>query len=254
MTMTSNNADTASSDIQAVLNRLATRAMGLTGADIERIVRQARLKARREKRAIRYQDLEDGIRMDRPQVPYDLRWRLAIHEAGHAVVHHALKLGPIHGLTIDTPGGGGFSLLGFAASGSDTLSYREDMLAMFMAGRAAEQIVVGSVSAGSGGAEDSDLARATKLALAIERTLGFGAVQPLLYRNDRNPTTVLDANPDLSARIHARLEKALARASEILNDHRDRLDRLTAALFKDQALDGEAVRRILGVGERPKGG
>lgn len=66
MTTTSTSADAAASDIQAVLNRLATRAMGLTGADIERIVRQARLKARREKRAIRYQDLEDGIRMDRP--------------------------------------------------------------------------------------------------------------------------------------------------------------------------------------------
>lgn len=186
-------------------------------------------------------------------MPYDLRWHLAIHEAGHAVVHHALKLGPVHGLTIDTPGGG-YSLLGFAASGSDTLGYREDMLVMFMAGRAAEQIVVGSVSAGSGGAEDSDLARATKLALAIERSLGFGAVQPLLYRNDRNPTTVLDSNADLSARIHARLEKALARASEILADSRDRLDRLTAALFKDQALDGVAVRRILGRGERVEGG
>lgn len=57
--------------IRAVLNRLATRAMGLTGADIERIVRQARLNARREKRSIRYQDIEDGIRMDRPQVPHD---------------------------------------------------------------------------------------------------------------------------------------------------------------------------------------
>lgn len=253
MIATSNNTNAAPSDIQAVLSRLATRTMGLTGADIERIVRQARLKARREKRSIRYQDLEDGIRMDRPQVPYDLRWHFAIHEAGHAVVHHALRLGPIHGLNIDAPAGGGYSLLGFTASGSDTLGYREDMLAMFMAGRAAEQIVVGSVSAGSGGADDSDLDRATKMALAMERSLGFGTVQPLLYRHDRNPTTVLDANPDLAARIHARLEKALARASDILTDNRDRLDRLTAALFKAQALDEEAVSRILGGGEQPEG-
>ena len=237
--------------VQAALNRLATRAMGLTGADIERIVRQARLKARRQKRSIRYEDIEEGIRMDRPQVPYDLRWRFAIHESGHAVVHHALRLGPIHGLNIDTPGGGGYSQLGFTASGSDTLGYREDMLAMLMAGRAAEQIVVGSVSAGSGGTDDSDLARATKLALAMERSLGFGAIQPLLYRGDRDPTAVLDGNPDLAARVHARLEKAFARAVEILTANRDRLDRVTAALFKDQSLDGEVLRRILGREERP---
>ncbi len=254
MTTTSTHLESVSPEaVQTALNRLATRAMGLTGADIERIVRQARLKARRQKRLIRYEDIEEGIRMDRPQVPYDLRWRFAIHESGHAVVHHALRLGPIHGLNIDTPGGGGYSQLGFTASGSDTLGYREDMLAMLMAGRAAEQIVVGSVSAGSGGTDDSDLARATRLALAIERSLGFGPVQPLLYRHDRNPTTVLDANPDLAARIHARLEKALVRASDILTDNRDRLDRLTAALFKAQALDEEAVSRILGGGEQPEG-
>ncbi|MDH0116918.1 ATP-dependent Zn protease [Rhizobium pusense] len=235
----------------SLLKRLATRAMGLTGADIERIVRQARLKARREKRSIRYEDLEDGIRMDRPQVPYDLRWRFAIHESGHAVVHHALRLGPIHGLNIDVPGGGGYSQLGFTASGSDTLGYREDMLAMLMAGRAAEQIVVGKVSAGSAGSDESDLARATKMALAMERSLGFGAIQPLLYRDDKDPTIVLDGNPDLAARIHARLEKAFARAVEIVNENRDKLDALTNALFDAQALDGEAVRRLLKDGDRP---
>jgi cell division protease FtsH len=246
MTTASNDTDHAMAEaIYAALNKLATRAMGLTGADIERIVRQARLKARREKRTIRYEDIEEGIRMDRPQVPYDLRWRYAIHESGHAVVHHALRLGPIHGLNIDTPGGGGYSQLGFTASGSDTLGYREDMLAMLMAGRAAEQVVVGKVSSGSAGSDDSDLARATKIALAIERSLGFGAVQPLLYRDDKDPTAVLDGNPDLAARIHARLEMALARAVEIINENRDKFDALTRALFDAQALDGSFVSKIM---------
>jgi cell division protease FtsH len=218
--------------------------MGLTGADVERIVREARQVARRQKRPVRYKDLEDGIRMHRPQLPHDLRWRFAVHEAGHAIVHHVLKLGPIQGITIDMPEGG-YNLLSFHRSGSDTLGYREDLLTMLMAGRAAEQIVFCSISVGSAGAEDSDLARATRLALAMERTLGFGAVQPLLYRDDKDPTPVLDAHPDLAARVHARLEKALGRAAEILNDTRERLDRLTAALFEHQALDGDAVIEIL---------
>lgn len=231
-------------DVQSVLKRLGTRAMGLTGADVERIVREARQAARRQKRPVRYLDLEDGIRMHRPQLPHDLRWRFAVHEAGHAVVHHALKLGPIQGITIDMSDGG-YSLLAFHRSGSDTLSYREDLLAMLMAGRAAEHVVFCSISVGSAGSEDSDLARATRLALALERSLGFGAVQPLLYRDDKDPTPVLDAYPDLAARVHARLEKALAKAMDVLTGNRDTLDRLTAVLFEQQVLDGEAVRGIL---------
>lgn len=232
------------SDVQSVLMRLGTRAMGLTGADVERVVREARQVARRQKRPVRYQDLEDGIRMNRPQLPHDLRWRFAVHEAGHAVVHHVLKLGPIQGITIDMPDGG-YSLLAFQRSGSDMLSYRENLLAMLLAGRAAEQIVLCSVSVGSSGSEDSDLARATRLALALERSLGFGAVQPLIYRDDKDPTPVLDAHPDLAARVHARLEKALAKAMDLLTGNRERLHRLTAALFKHQVLDGEVVGRIL---------
>lgn len=238
------NAGPISADVQTILKRLGTRAMGLTGADVERVVREARQTARRQKRLMRYQDLEDGIRMHRPQLPHDLRWRFAVHEAGHAIVHHVLKLGPIQGITIDMPDGG-YSLLAFQRSGSDMLSYREDLLAMLLAGRAAEQIVFCSVSVGSAGSEDSDLARATRLALALERSLGFGAVQPLLYRDDKDPTPVLDAHPDLAARVHARLERALAKANDVLNGNRERLDRLTAVLFEQQVLDGEMVVRIL---------
>ncbi|MBW9075783.1 ATP-dependent Zn protease [Agrobacterium deltaense] len=246
MKAVSNNATAVDSEAtKAMLDRLATRAMGLTGADVERFVREARLKARREKRAIRYEDLEAAIRRDRPQLPQDLRWRFAVHEAGHALVHHVLKLGSIRGINIDTANGGGYSELVFSAAGSDTLSYQENILAMMMAGRAAEQIVIGDVSAGSAGSEDSDLARATILALAIERSLGFGAVHPLLYRNDKDPTTVLDANPELAARIHVRLEKALERAGAIIGKHRNKLNDLAKALFEERALDGRAVRDFL---------
>jgi ATP-dependent Zn protease len=238
------NTGSSKSDVQSVLKRLGTRAMGLTGADVERVVREARQVARRQKRPMRYQDLEDGIRMHRPPLPHDLRWRFAVHEAGHAIVHHALKLGPIEGITIDMPDGG-YNLLSFHRSGSDTLGYREDLMAMLMAGRAAEQIVFCSVSVGSAGAEDSDLARATRLALAMERSLGVGAVQPLLYRDDKDPTLVLDAHPDLATRVHARLEHALAKALDLLNGNREKLDRLTAVLFEHQVLDGETVNELL---------
>ncbi|WP_333899252.1 ATP-dependent Zn protease [Agrobacterium pusense] len=234
----------------AILRRLATRAMGLTGAEIERIVREARLKARRGKRAIRYEDIEEGIRGHRPPAPYNLRWRFAFHEAGHAVVHHALDLGPVRGLNIDS-GEGGYNLVGFHAWATDTRDWYENMLTMLMAGRAAEQLVLKRVSSGSGGADDSDLARATRLAFDMERTLGFGAEHPLLYRPHRDPGAVLDRDAELANRVHGRLVAALDRAATILRKRRSTFNALAKALFDAQAMDEEAVLEILTDGDLP---
>lgn len=234
--------------VDDILRRLATRAMGLTGADIERVVREARLTARRGKRAIRFEDIEDGIRSNRPPVPYDLRWRFAIHEAGHAVVHHALDLGPVRGLNIDT-GQGAYNLLGFHPSGTDTRAWFESMLTMLMAGRAAEALVLKRVSSGSGGTDDSDLARATRIAFDMERTLGFGTEHPLLYRPHRDPAEVFGREPELAARVHARLEAALDRAAAILRRRRPIFHDLAKALFDAQAMDETAVLQILTGGD-----
>ncbi|TRB04339.1 ATP-dependent Zn protease [Agrobacterium tumefaciens] len=232
----------------AILRRLATRAMGLTGADIERIVREARLKARRGKRAIRYEDIEDGIRGHRPPVPYNLRWRFALHEAGHAVVHHALDLGPVRGLNIDT-GHGGYNLVGFHVWATDTRDWYENMLTMLMAGRAAEQLMLKRVSSGSGGTDDSDLARATRLSFDMERTLGFGTDHPLLYRPHRDPGAVFERDPELAARVHANLVAALDRAEKILRTRRPTFHALAKALFDAQAMDEGAVLHILTHGD-----
>jgi cell division protease FtsH len=233
-----------------ILRRLATRAMGLTGADIERIVREARLKARRGKRVILLEDIEDGIRGSRPPVPYNLRRRWAFHEAGHAVVHHALDLGPVRGLNIDT-GQGGYNLVGFHVWATDTRDWYENMLTMLVAGRAAEQLMLKRVSSGSGGADDSDLARATRMAFDMERTLGFGTELPLLYRPHRDPGAVLDREPELAARVHDRLEAALDRAAAILRRRRQTFHALAKALFDAQALDEQVILQILTESDLP---
>lgn len=227
-----------------VLRRLATRAMGLTGADIERVIREARLKARREKRPMTYADVEAGIRGHRPSLSYDVRWRLAIHESGHAVIHHALRLGAVLGLTIDAKDGGQNTIT-FGNGGPDTVEWYERLLVLLMAGRAAELIVLKTASAGSGGAEHSDLARATRIAIDMEQALGFGARYPLLYLDHRDPTAILSRDDDLAKRVHRRLEFAQARATEVILENRTAFDRLVRALFDAQALDGDAVMDIL---------
>jgi len=135
------------------------------------------------------------------------------------------RLDPIHGPNINAPGGDDYNQLGFTASGSDTLRHCEDLLAMLIAGRAAEQIVVGKVSAGSGGSDQSDLARATRLTLALEHSLGFGAIQPPLYRDDKDLNPAFYGNPGGS-----RSRAVLARAMESICENRHKLDALTEPL------------------------
>lgn len=237
-------ADAQAPETALLLRQLAARAMGMTGADIERIVRQARLVARREKRPLRYEDIEAGLRDHRPALPYDVRWRYAIHEAGHAVVHHALGLGDVTGLTIDAQDGG-YNMLRFSGGGAGTRAWHENMMAMLMAGRAAELLLLTSASTGSAGADHSDLAKATELGLAMETKLGFGGVRPLLYLSHPVPEQALTSDRDLANRVHARIETGLELAMEVIKLNRPPMDALVRALFDAQALDGPAVMAIL---------
>ncbi|MEH0296002.1 hypothetical protein V6R98_27780 [Agrobacterium sp. CCNWLW71] len=107
------------------------------------------------------------------------------------------------------------------------------------------------VSSGSGGTDDSDLARATRLAFDMERTLGFGTEHPLLYRPHRDPGAILDRDPELAARVHAKLDAALDRAATILRRRRPTFHALAKALFEEQAMDENAVLQILTESDLP---
>jgi ATP-dependent Zn protease len=227
-----------------LLRRLATRALGMTGADIERIVREARQAARRQQRPMTFADVEARIRGQREALPYDKRWRYAVHEAGHAVVHHFLNVGEIINLTIDSRQGG-HNELTFRAKADDTLGLYESILAMLLAGRAAEQRVIGSISSGSGGSPDSDLGRATALATSLETTLGFSDVMPLLYRDYKDTRAIVFSDKALAARIHVRLEAGLALAQATLETNSDAFGRLASALFDRQIIDGDTAVAIL---------
>jgi cell division protease FtsH len=120
---------------------------------------------------------------------------------------------------------------------------------MLMARRGSEALVLKRVSSGSGRADDSDLARATRIAFDMERTLGFGAEHPLLYRPHREPGAVLDREPERAARVHGRLEAALDRAAAILRRRRSTFHALAKALFDAEAMDEAAVLQILTGGD-----
>lgn len=152
---------------------------GLTGADIERIVRQARRIARRERRGLTADDVR-AVLPRKLTLPPDALHANAVHEIGHAVVGVALGM-TLHDVSIQP------SLrlrnsaqpLGGARFSNDvwlrrTKTHFLDTLALYMGGIAAEELFLGEHDDGSTSIEGSDLYEATKIAIALERSYGMG--------------------------------------------------------------------------------
>lgn len=225
------------------LRPLALKAKGMTGADIERIVRQARQKARREKRRLTWKDIEKGIVGNhRPILPEE-RWRMAVHEAGHAVIRHMLQVD--HPLTLSIEEQVGF---GFATARRKLIPLEkdcEDNLAVMLAGRAAEELVLGAVSVGSGMQPGSDLANATDLALAMETTCGFSREQPLLFCDGIARRELIRANHPVTKRVDERMQRAYDIARHGLVRYEAAHRTLSKTLLEHGVLEGDAVTVIL---------
>ena len=225
------------------LRPLALKAQGMTGADIERIVRQARQQARREKRRLTWKDIEKGISGNRRPILPEERWRMAVHEAGHAVIRHILQVG--HPLTLSIEEQVGF---GFVAERRKLIPLEndcEDNLAVMLAGRAAEELVLGAVSVGSGMRSGSDLANATDLALAMETTFGFSREQPLLFRDGIARRELSRANHPVTKRVNERMQKAYDTARNGLIRYAVPHRLLAETLLEHGVLEGDAVTAIL---------
>lgn len=78
----------------------------------------------------------------------------------------------------------------------------------------------------------------------MERALGFAVVYRF-YRYDKDQASVLEGNPDLAARVYARLETALAKAQEFLQQKRGCFDLLVEESFNMQSLGGKDVCRTI---------
>lgn len=232
------------SQVNTELRMLALKADGLTGADIERLVREARQTARRQNRPVTWQDLDQAMRQETPvRTPVE-RWLRAVHEAGHAVLNYALAFGDPIRLSIE--GGTGAA---FYFQRDRPMLYEDDYetrLAIRLAGRAAEKLIFGVISTGSAGAEHSDLGQATELAIGLESILGFSEHKPLLYRTLSNALGVDDEDSAFAARVNQRLERAYEIATYGINLNRPLHQALAEAVYQHGILEGHQVTALIG--------
>jgi ATP-dependent Zn protease len=234
-------ADDVANECDAVIRSLALRAIGRTGADIERLVREARQIARRQGRPLAYEDIATRLDTGKPLRSQASRWRRAVHEAGHAIARHHLGLGTVDLVTINGMDGESFVEGYMDSDAVDSESALMDRMVSLLAGRAAEDVTFGGLGLGSGGSISSDLARATEIALGLETIFGTGQTFPLVYVTQA--TLELDRTDQLKllSRINDRLESAYIQARELIRANAEQVKGLAQLLMKSETLEGDGL-------------
>ena len=247
------------------LNTVAAGSIGFSGAELKNLVNEAALNAARANRdnvtADDFDQARDKILMGpkREEVlgPKE-REMTAYHEVGHALLAWLLpEVDPVHKITVIPRG----RALGVTQLMPDEDRYNvgekrlHSQLAFMLGGRAAEKLVFNEYSAG---AED-DLKRATQIARRMVTRWGMSdAIGPVAFRDgEEHPflgkemaTDQREYSDDTARVIDAEVQRFLIqandRAVQVLTEHREKLDSLTASLVEKESLDLAEITAIIG--------
>lgn len=225
---------------EADLTALIPAAIGKSQAELACAVRDARAIARDADRALTTADLAAALSPAKP-MSAELRARIAVHEAGHAIARYALT-GILPERMMITPEGGEVH------NRPDPMTMAEDFhieLAILLAGRAAEKILLGKPSAGAGGNAESDIARATKLAAAFEASTGLGTTGLLWLGPPEAAGDMVRRDEDLSDRVTAHLNEAEERAARVIREVKGKVATLAKALAKAGYLERAEVEAVV---------
>lgn len=179
-----------------------------------------------------------------------LLYRMAVHEASHAVIRLYLGLGTITKITINAPEGGHITWRTDELD-EQTEAFFAAALEATLAGRAGEEVIIKSVAANGGGdCEASDCAVATQIAFAMETAMGFGQKWPLLYRATDDPQFLLARDAELAGSVHARLNAAYAAARNMVAKQFMAIMHLANALVIHGTLEGSELEDLLASTEK----
>lgn len=159
------------------LDRMAMHCIGKSGADIAKIVRGARRSARRARTPLGDEHLYEAICASITKLSPEALRVTAVHEAGHAAV--AFRQGHFDRIVVSLASGSTFSQS--SNPGPMTRGTVKAELVRLLAGRAAEEVLLGEPSGGAGGEDVSDLARASRLALEAIAKHGLSNTGRLLW-------------------------------------------------------------------------
>jgi hypothetical protein len=224
------------------LDLITLATAGQSGADLARLVREARQTARDAGRALILDDLIATVLPPDPRDVAELR-ACALHEAGHAVVADALGLEVVTVSLALGANSGGSATIAYNDHAAPTRAEIERHVIGTLAGRAADLTLGRGATAGAGGSASSDLAVATRSLVMVHGSLGLGPT--LLYRGSADTVTeVLHLYPALQAAVETDLQRLLKQAIEIVHRNASAIQAVADALVQSRLLTGDDVKSI----------
>jgi cell division protease FtsH len=242
--------------------QVARMASGASGAELANIVNEAALRAVRDGRSFATQaDLEESIEVviagyqKKNAILTDQEKKIvAYHEIGHALVAaKQTNSAPVQKITIipRTSGALGYTLQ--VENNDHYLMNKQELenkIATFTGGRAAEELVFGSVTTGAA----NDIEQATKLARAMITRYGMSedfdmvameTVTNQYLGGDTSLACSAETQSKIDAQVVELVRKQHEKALAILKDNRGKLDELASYLYEHETITGEEFMRIL---------
>jgi len=237
----------------ADLDHIAAITAGFSGADLAKLLNEAAIMSVRGGRpAISNADLAEGMlrvvagpeRKDRALAAGE-RERIAWHEAGHALAADLCPTHPkVQRMTILARGmAAGLALFGDTDSAMLSPQELHERMIVALAGRAAEQVHFGTISSGAA----NDLEQVNRLARQAVERLGFAPqVGQIVTSVGEMPLTLAESTRrEIDLAVGGMVDAAYAEALQLLQEHRDQLDLLAAAVLEHEQLDREALSQVL---------
>jgi cell division protease FtsH len=251
------------------LRRIAQQTPGFSGADLANVINEAALLAARHRAGqISQKDLEDAVdkvvagpeRKSRRLSEQEKR-QVAYHEVGHALVATYSRLAdPVHKITIIPHGHAALGYTMQLPAEDHYLMSRSallDRLRGQLGGRAAEEVVFSEVSTGA----ENDLRHATALARQMVAIYGMSDVVGLAHCAQRQGPFAAGMSDgfiqrdcseqtarEIDQEVKRLLDQAYTEAKNILREHRGQLDLVAGELLERETLDGNAFKRLIGLG------
>ena len=242
--------------------KVARMASGASGAELANIVNEAALRAVRDGRGFATQaDLEESIEVviagyqKKNAILTDREKRIvAYHEIGHALVAaKQTNSAPVQKITIVPRTSGALGYTMQVEEGDHYLMSKEEIenkIATYTGGRAAEEVVFGSVTTGA----SNDIEQATKLARAMISRYGMSedfdmvameTVTNQYLGGDTSLACSAETQSRIDQQVIALVKKQHEKALEILRENREKLDELAKFLYEKETITGEEFMHIL---------
>ena len=242
--------------------KVARMASGASGAELANIVNEAALRAVRDGRGFATQaDLEESIEVviagyqKKNAILTDREKRIvAYHEIGHALVAaKQTNSAPVQKITIVPRTSGALGYTMQVEEGDHYLMSKEEIenkIATYTGGRAAEEVVFGSVTTGA----SNDIEQATKLARAMISRYGMSedfdmvameTVTNQYLGGDTSLACSAETQSRIDQQVIALVKKQHEKALEILRENREKLDELARFLYEKETITGEEFMQIL---------